>query len=80
MVKGIDHQTSGSVVVFMTSKLIAEIELGGDESNCFKKPPIMAFSALDYKGFPDLIHKWRDKALSKEFRHSTNACLSLYLR
>jgi len=25
MVKGIDHQTSGSVVVFMTSKLIAEI-------------------------------------------------------
>jgi leucine efflux protein len=41
----------------MTSKLIAEIELGGDESNCFKKPPIMAFSALDYKGFPDLIQK-----------------------
>ena len=28
-----------------------------------KKPPIMAFSALDYKGFPDLISKWRDKAL-----------------
>jgi leucine efflux protein len=55
MVKGIDHQTSGSVVVFITSKLIAEIELGGDESNCFKKPPIMAFSALNYKGFPDLI-------------------------
>jgi hypothetical protein len=25
MVKGIDHQTGGSVVVFMTSKLIAEI-------------------------------------------------------
>jgi leucine efflux protein len=42
MVKGIDHQTSGSVVVFMTSKLIAEIELGGDESNCLKKPLSMA--------------------------------------
>ena len=49
--------------VFMTSKRYAEIELGGDESNCFKKPLIMAFSALDYKGFPDLISKWRDKAL-----------------
>ena len=55
MVKGIDHQTSGSVVVFMTSKLIAEIELGGDESNCFKKPPIMAFLEAYYKGFPELI-------------------------
>jgi hypothetical protein len=29
--------------MFMTSKRNAEIELGGDESNCFKKPPIMAF-------------------------------------
>ena len=80
MVKGIDHQTSGSVVVFMTSKLIAEIELGGDESNCFKKPPIMAFSALDYKGFPDLINKWRDKASSSELSQSSIACMTLYLR
>ena len=55
MVKGIDHQTSGSVVVFMTSKLIAEIELGGDESNCLKKPPSMADFGCDYKGFPELI-------------------------
>ena len=55
MVKGIDHQTSGSVVVFMTSKLIAEIELGGDESNCLKKPPIMTVCDHDYKGFPELI-------------------------
>jgi leucine efflux protein len=29
--------------VFMTSKRYAEIELGGDESNCLKKPLIMAF-------------------------------------
>jgi leucine efflux protein len=45
MVKGIDHQTSGSAfflpLVFMTSKRYAEIELGGDESNCLKKPLIM---------------------------------------
>ena len=80
MVKGIDHQTSGSVVVFMTSKLIAEIELGGDESNCFKKPPIMAFSALDYKGFPDLIQKWRGNTSSNEISESTIAGLTLYLR
>ena len=53
MVKGIDHQTSGSVVVFMTSKLIAEIELGGDESNCLKKPLSMADYDCNYKGFPD---------------------------
>jgi leucine efflux protein len=53
MVKGIDHQTSGSVVVFMTSKLIAEIKLGGDESNYLKKPLSMADYDRDYKGFPD---------------------------
>ena len=64
----------------MTSKRYAEIELGGDESNCFKKPFIMAFSALDYKGFPDLINKWRDKVSSNELSHSTIACLALYLR
>ena len=60
MVKGIDHQTSGSVVVFMTSKLFAEIELGGDESNYLNKPPIMAFLEPDYKGYPELImiYKW----------------------
>jgi hypothetical protein len=41
--------------MFMTSKRYAEIELGGDESNCFKKPPIMAFQARNYKGIPELI-------------------------
>ena len=41
--------------MFMTSKRYAEIELGGDESNCLKKPLIMAFSTRDYKGFPELI-------------------------
>jgi hypothetical protein len=37
--------------VFMTSKRNAEIELGGDESNCFKKPPIMAFLVTKLQGF-----------------------------
>jgi leucine efflux protein len=39
----------------MTSKRYAEIELGGDESNCLKKPLIMAFYVRNYKGFPELI-------------------------
>ena len=39
----------------MTSKRYAEIELGGDESNCLKKPLIMTVWEVDYKGFPELI-------------------------
>ena len=54
MVKGIDHQTSGSVVVFMTSKLIAEIELGGDESNCFKKASYYGIFSTRLQGFSRL--------------------------
>jgi hypothetical protein len=52
MVKGIDHQTSGSVVVFMTSKLIAEIELGGDESNCLKSFSLWHFQHSITRVFP----------------------------
>jgi hypothetical protein len=41
--------------VFITSKRYAEIELGGDESNCLKKPLIMTVWERDYKGYPELI-------------------------
>jgi leucine efflux protein len=37
--------------VFITSKRCAEIELGGDESKCFKKPLIMAFLIGILQGF-----------------------------
>jgi hypothetical protein len=37
--------------VFMTSKRNAEIELGGDESNCFKKASHYGILSIQLQGF-----------------------------
>ena len=82
MVKGIDHQTGGSAFfnsVFMTSKRYAEIQLGGDETNCLKKPPIMTVWGCDYKGFPQLIAITSESAINVQLFFHMADVLACYL-